>query len=160
MHARSEKETDVKRFISLAVVLFVAAPLFALDGARTDPQDRRAPAIVDEVIRMSQAGVGDDAIISYIRNTRQPISVTADDLIALTNAHVSERVVKAVQDEATARRDSRYGRSTVLVAPYGYGYPYYYSPYYYDPFWYPRLSLGVGFVFGPRFIGGVFRHHR
>lgn len=106
---------------------------------------------------MSQAGVADDAIVSYIRNTREPISVTADDLIALTNAHVSERVVKAVQDEAAARRDynQRYGRSTVLVAPYGYGYPYYY-----DPFWYPRYSLGVGFVFGPRFIGGGFRHHR
>jgi hypothetical protein len=157
-----KKEMPVKRLISLIAVLFVAATLFAFDeGTRPDPADRRGPAIIDEVIRMSQAGVGDDAIISYIRNTRQSFEVTSDDLIALTNARVSDRVVRALQDEAAARRNAarRYGRSTVLVAPYPY--PYYYDPYFYDPFFYPRFSLGVGFVFGgPRFIGGGFHHHR
>ena len=161
MRTMVEKEADVKRLMSLAIVFLVAAPLFALDDANRSDRGRRGPYMVDEVIRMSQAGVGDDAIISYIRNARDVFEVTSDDLIALTNAHVSERVVRALQDETAARRDSgrRYGRSTVLVSPYPY--PYYYDPYYYDPFFYARFSLGVGFVFGgPRFIGGGFRHHR
>lgn len=151
----------MKRLILLLAALLVAAPSFALDEAnRTDRPDRarRTVIIVDDVIRMSQAGVSDDAIISYIRNTREPFDVSADDLIAMTNARVSERVVKGLEDEAAARRDNydrreaRESRSTVYVTPYPYSYDPFYYPYY-DPFWYgPRFSFGVGFVFGPRFI--------
>jgi hypothetical protein len=148
----------VKRFLSLAVVLLVAAPLFALDDANRDRRDdRRGPTVVDDVIRMSEAGVADRAIIDYVNNYRQPFAVSADDLIALTNAHVSEAVVRAVQNDASNRdTNARYPRSTVLVSPYAYGYPYYYSPYY-DPFFYPRLTVGFGFGFG-RGFGGGFRH--
>jgi len=159
----------VKRLIPLIAVFLFAAPSFALDEAnRTDRPDRarRTVIVVDDVIRMAQAGVGDDAIIAYVRNTREPFDVSADDLIAMTNARVSEKVMKAVEDEAAARkdrdyhrRDARETRSTVYVAPY----PYYYDPFYYpyyDPFWYgPRVSFGFGFGFGPRFGGGG-RFHR
>ena len=148
----------MKHFLSLAVVLLVAAPLFALDDANRDRRDdRRGPTVVDDVIRMSEAGVADRAIIDYVNNYRQPFAVSADDLIALTNAHVSEAVVRAVQNDASNRdTNARYPRSTVLVSPYAYGYPYYYSPYY-DPFFYPRLTVGFGFGFG-RGFGGGFRH--
>ena len=159
----------MKRLILLLAVLLFTAPLFALDEAnRADRPDRarRTVIIVDDVIRMAQAGVGDDAIIAYVRNSREPFDVSADDLIAMTNAHVSEKVMKAVEDEAATRkdrdydrRDTRESRSTVYVTPY----PYYYDPYYYpyyDPFWYgPRVSFGFGFGFGPRFGGGG-RFHR
>jgi len=169
-HARvRNRRLSVKRLILLLAVLLFTAPLFALDEAnRTDRVDRarRTVIVVDDVIRMAQAGVGDDAIIAYVRDTREPFDVSADDLIAMTNAHVSERVIKAVEDEATARKDydrrgTRETRSTVYVAPY----PYYYDPFYYpyyDPFWYgPRVSFGLGFGFGPRFIGGGrFHRHR
>jgi hypothetical protein len=148
----------VKRFLSLAVVLLIAAPLFALDNADRDRRDdRRGPTVVDEVIRMSAAGVADSAIIDWVNNSRGPFAVTSDDLIALTNAHVSEAVIRAVQNDSSNRdTNARYPRSTVLVSPYVYGYPYYYSPYY-DPFFYPRLSIGFGFGFG-RGFGGGFRH--
>ncbi len=160
----------MKRSIPLLALLILAAtPLFALDETnRTDRSDRarRTVIVVDDVIRMSQAGVGDDAIIAYVRNTRELFDISADDLIAMTNARVSERVIKAVEDEAAARRESydrrrsREGRSTVFVAPYPYYDPFYY-PYYYDPFWYgPRFSFGIGFRFGPRFIGGGRHFHR
>ena len=148
----------MKRFFSLAVILLVAAPLFALDDASRDRRDdRRGPTVIDEVIRMSEAGVADSAIIAYVNNVREPFAVTADDLIALTNAHVSEAVIRSVQNDSSNRdANARYPRSTVLVSPYAYPYPYYYSPYY-DPFFYPRLSIGFGFGFGRRF-GGGFRH--
>ena len=112
---------------------------------------------------MAAAGVSDDAIVAYVRNTRDDFDVTADDIIAMTDAHVSREVVKAVVDEAAARRDRRGTgeRSYSMAAPY----PYYYNPYYpayYDPWWYgPRYSFGFGVGFGPRFGGGGFRgRHR
>jgi hypothetical protein len=170
MHVFVRRRLPVKRLIPLLAVLLFAAPSFALDDAsRTDRTDRgrRTVIVVDDVIRMAQAGVGDDAIIAYVRNTREPFDVSADDLIAMSNARVSERVMKAVEDEAAARKDydrreTRETRSTVYVSPYYYS-PYY-SPYYYpyyDPFWYgPRVSFGFGFGFGPRFGGGGRFHGR
>src|SRR5205085_6745476 len=106
---------NVKRFFSLAVILLVAAPLFALDDASRDRRDdRRGPTVIDEVIRMSEAGVADSAIIAYVNNVREPFAVTADDLIALTNAHVSEAVIRSVQNDSSNRdANARYPRSTV-----------------------------------------------
>ncbi|MBV8515966.1 MAG: hypothetical protein JO197_01060 [Acidobacteria bacterium] len=153
----------MKRFLPAVAVLLsltAAAPMFALDSpdrdgreTRTDRRDRTS--VIDDVIRMTQAGVGDDAIIKFVRDSRERYVVDADVIIALTDAHVSKPVLDAVMDYAYDRdeRGDRHtdGRtySTVYVRPY-YD-PWYsaYSPYYYDPFWYgPRLSIGLGFGFG------------
>ena len=148
----------MKRLIPLFALLLAvaAAPVFALDDANRNDRDKRT--LVDDVIRMSQAGVSDDAIISFVTHTRVRFDVTADDMIAMTNAHVSKEVVKAIVDEAADRRNGRrYGdRTAVYVAPPYYGWydPFFY-PYYYDPFYYgPRVSIGFRF-------GGYFRgRHR
>src|SRR2546430_9836737 len=100
----------MNRLIPLAALLLAAAtPLLALDDpARTDRTDRnRRVVIVDEVIRMSQAGVDDDAIISYVAKSREPFDVSADDIIAITDAHVAKDVIKAVVDESAARKGPR-----------------------------------------------------
>ncbi len=139
----------MKRTIYLLAILLclvAATPLFATQ--RT---------LVDDVIRMSQAGVSEDTIISFVHNAGGRFDVSADDVIAMTNANVSKNVIKAVVDEAAARKDGRYadgGRTTVVVSPgvYPYGYyPYYYDPFY-DPFW-PRVSIGFGFGFYRGFGG-------
>src|SRR2546428_14196682 len=95
----------MKGLIPLAALLLAAAtPLFALDDpARTDRTDRnRRIVIVDDVIRMSQAGVSDDALISYVAKSREPFDVGAGDIIVLTHAHVSEDGIKAVGGEVAA----------------------------------------------------------
>jgi hypothetical protein len=157
------------RWTALLATLLFVTPLFAIaidDGDRAPRTDRnrRTVIVVDDVIRMAAAGVSDDAIIAYVRNTRDDFDVTADDIIAMTDAHVSNDVVKAVVDEAAARKDRRGtgGRSYYAAAPYPYYYDPFYYPAYYDPFWYgPRFSFGVGARFGPRFGGGGFRgRHR
>jgi hypothetical protein len=156
----------MKRRITHAVaalffVLF-AAPLFAVQ--------RNA---VDEVIRMTRAGVAEDTILDYLEKTDARVVVTGDDVIAMTDAHVSKAVIKAVVDAADSRRSSNrdyrdrgYVAPRVVVAA-----PYYYDPYYsYDPFWYrPSFSLSFGFGgfgyggyrgghFGGGFRGGHGRH--
>jgi hypothetical protein len=128
------------RIIQAVAALFlvvVAAPLFAVQ--------RNA---VDEVIRMTQAGVAEDTILDYLEKTDARIVVTGDDVIAMTDAHVSKAVIKAVVDAADSRRNDRSYRDRGYVAPrVVVSTPYYYDPYYYyDPFWYrPSFSLSFGF---------------
>ena len=139
--------------VAALFLVLVAAPLFAVQ--------RNA---VDEVIRMTRAGVAEETMLDYLAKTDARIVVTGDDIIAMTDANVSKAVIKAVVDAAAARRDYRdrsYSSSPRVVVTA----PYYYDPYYYyDPFWYrPSLYLGFGFGGGYRFHGGGgFRggHHR
>jgi hypothetical protein len=137
------------RIIQAVAALFlvlVAAPLFAVQ--------RNA---VDEVIRMTRAGVAEDTILDYIERTDARIVVTGDDVIAMNDAHVSKAVIKAVVDAADSRRNNRDYRDRGYVAPrVVVAAPYYYDPYYYyDPFWYrPSFSLNLGFGFGGYRYGG------
>jgi hypothetical protein len=146
----------MKRRITHAVaalfLVLVAAPLFAVQ--------RNA---VDEVIRMTRAGVAEDTILDYLEKTDARVIVTGDDVIAMNDAHVSKAVIKAVVDAADSRRNDRSYRDRGYVAPrVVVASPYYYDPYYYyDPFWYrPSFSLGLSFGgFGYRggHFGGGFR---
>ena len=165
----------MKRVITAVAVLLLiaaAAPVFALDTT-PQSQDRRATAsIVDAVIRMSQAGVADGDIVAFVKKTRERFDVSADDIIAMTDAKVSKDVIHAVIDEADVRNgdDRRYATRTVVQPAVYVGSPWFWDPfYYYDPFWYqPRLSLSFGFGHyfgGHRYYGGGhyrggFRHHR
>jgi hypothetical protein len=161
----------VKRLTSLAflVILIGAVPVFALDEShdnRSANYDRHT--VIDDVIRMSQAGVSDESIIRFVHQSRDRYVVNADTIIALNDAHVSKAVINALMDNGNDRgdrrdADRRDGDRTVtervVVQPYPYyGYYGYYDPYWYDPFWYaPRLSIGFGFG---GFRGGFRGHGR
>lgn len=170
-----------RTLLAVAVALF-AVPLFALDA----PSAASRPDVVADVIRMAKAGVAEESILAFIRKSDARVDVTANDMIAMTEANVPKSVIKAVIDEADARdvrrddrrddrdrprderdraRDDRERTRVVervVVQP-----SYYWDPWYYDPFWYaPRISVGFGFGFG-HFGGGYyrggfghFRHHR
>jgi uncharacterized membrane protein YgcG len=149
-----KKGDPMKRtFYAVAVLLLTVAatPLFAVQKN-----------LVDDVIRMSKAGVAEDSIVEFVQKTDGRFECTADDVIAMSEAGVPKSVIHAVVNEAKARENGQRAdgdrvveRSTVVVSPgYGYGYyrPYYYDPFY-DPFWYqPRLSLSFGF--GRGYYGG------
>jgi hypothetical protein len=153
------------------VILIGAVPVFALDenrDSRTANNERDRHTVIDDVVRMSQAGVSDESIIRFIHQSRDGYVVNADTIIALNDAHVSKSVINALMDGAYDRGDHRDGgdrvvqeRVVVQPAPY-YGYYGFYDPYWYDPFWYaPRLSIGFGFGghFGG-YRGGHFGGHR
>src|SRR4051794_16095179 len=113
----------MKRFLSavaLLTIIAAAVPVFALDEPERDTRavTRDRTSVIDDVIRMTRAGVDDDAIIKFVRESRDQYVVDADVIIALTDAKVSKAVLNAVMDEAydrgsTNRRDDgRYtGRS-------------------------------------------------
>jgi hypothetical protein len=157
-------------FPAVAVLLFLSAavPVFALDGPANDARGERRDrtTVIDDVIRMSQAGVSDDAIIKFVRASRDSYVVNADVIIALTNAKVSKPVLDAVMDAASMRDDDRGNRrdderpaaTNVYVRPYV-GFDPFYPYYAYDPYWYaPRYSVSFGFGrwggFGGHYYGG------
>lgn len=152
--------------LSLLLTLLATAPLFAVD-------DSQRPTLVQDVIRMTQGGVSDQAIVAFIQNRRGTYTVTADDMIAMSDAKVSKDVMAFVANSAATSEPAtqtnpatqpndqnwRNRRSTerddveetrearTVVVPRVYVSPWWWDPwYYYDPFWYgPRLSLNLGF---------------
>jgi hypothetical protein len=141
----------MRRLTFLFLFLLAATPLLAVQTTKE--------TIVQDVIRMAKSGVDDDTIIEFVEKYDGRFDVSADDLIAMTEAKVSKDVIKSVVSEADARNeeaDKADGRDDerTYVRPSTVYYPYYapryYSPYtYYDPFWYgPRVSIGFGFGFG------------
>lgn len=135
----------------LLLLTFAAVPLFAVQRN-----------IVDDVVRMTKSGVAEDAILAYVDKYADKYELSADDIIAMTDAQVSREVLKAVLDHAEALpaeerdRERAERRTTVVVAPPYY--PYWADPFY-DPFWYmPRFFVNLGF--GGRYYRGGVIHYR
>lgn len=53
-----------------------------------------APAA--QVLKLSQAGVGEDVLLAYIRGVTSPFHLTADNIIALKNDKISSLVLVAM----------------------------------------------------------------
>jgi len=90
--------------------------------------DEGQPLTVADVEALARAGIGDDLIISQIRNSRTVYYLTTSDIIALKNAGVSERVIDFMINTRTetpsAQVEGVYGPvppqpvpQTVVVAP-------------------------------------------
>jgi uncharacterized protein DUF6600 len=60
-----------------------------------------APGL-QEVVKLSQAQMTDDVILSYIRNSGTPYSLSADDLLYLKSQNVSQNVIAALLQSQAA----------------------------------------------------------
>jgi hypothetical protein len=134
--------------VAVFILAFASTPLFAFSRS-----------VTSDVIRMTKAGVDEGTIIQFVKKTRGPIDLTGNDIVAMKEAGVTQKVIRTVIDEADGRdRDSYDGRrSVVVVSPYAYPYPYYYDPFWYPYYWGPSLSFSFGFG-GYRHFGGGFGH--
>ena len=90
----------------LAVLLCVTFPLAIIAQSNTNaPTATTASAgslSVDDVIKLSKAGVDDDVIIQKIKKQGQPFDLTTDQLIQFKSSSVSSRVIQAMLDPAKA----------------------------------------------------------
>jgi hypothetical protein len=82
-----------KSFSTLTAGLAVAMLLGA--GANVG-RAQALPSGVQDVVKLTQAGIADDVILSQIRNNQATYSLTADQIIALKNQGVSQPVIKAL----------------------------------------------------------------
>ncbi|HUZ16980.1 MAG TPA: YXWGXW repeat-containing protein [Spirochaetia bacterium] len=85
------------------VVLLAAASVTAAfaqagqaAGGETGVSSTNLSPGVADVIKLANAGVGDDVIIAYIAKSQQAFALTTDDIIALNNSKVSAQVITAI----------------------------------------------------------------
>jgi uncharacterized protein YcfJ len=63
-----------------------------------DRMDRGEPLTINDVIKLSQAGVNDETIIEYIRDTRSSYNLSQSQIRRLQDGDVSKRVVNFMID--------------------------------------------------------------
>ena len=100
----------LRRFLLLLTELLVVAtfcvaqsgvvylpPLKGSQGKQTKQTNPQSTSMtVDDVIKLQKAGLSDDLIIQQIRKKGQPFDLSADQIIQLKNASVSERVIQVM----------------------------------------------------------------
>jgi hypothetical protein len=112
-------------FITIAAAAVIVA-LTAGCSSLVTINDRAVS--VDDVIRMTEAGVGRDVIIRQIEVTRTRFELTPTDIIHLKKAGVDDKVLEVMVETEAYRRhfnDGEFGYD-----PYDYGFNYYSQ-------WYP-----------------------
>lgn len=154
-----------------SMLALVATLVFAFAGvpeASAEPEP--VPMTPDDVVRLVEAGMGDDVIIAKIREGGETFSLSVDDLLALKDAGVSDAVLatmvrtnveakrEAVRDEWEAYSDPRIEAGVALrwySRPWRPRYVRYRSPFVtcYDP--YPSWTFGYyGHSYGNIHVGG------
>ncbi len=156
----------IKRSLVFSAVFLMSALTFAQPAPRRET--RFANRLLDDVVEMTRAGLADETIVAYVeaRRSRLDSDMTAEDLIQLRRAGVSERVVRSIagltglpDDGSAVSRDVQTESGDDVAYPdepigYGYGYPYYAYGY---PYWYAYSPWFTG-GFVIRGFGGHFGH--
>jgi hypothetical protein len=99
----------MKTFL-LLLISMVGTGFAANAGAALDEQDRRVmerasprtidrmdrsePLTMNDVIKLSQAGVGDDTIINYMKESHSSYTLSQAQIRRLQDGGVSERVIQ------------------------------------------------------------------
>ena len=177
---------SMKRLAVFSAILFLA---LGASVAAAQTHSHAAPAthfsnpLLNDIVRMSAAGMRNDTIIAYVRarQSRLDVALTADDLIELRRAGVEEPVIQYLASVASFAgggsstapaprysNDSGEGE-TVAVDPGYSGYPRYYGGWgwgwgwgwpYYGYGWWGGPYWGGSIVIGGRFgHGGHFGGH-
>ncbi len=137
----------MKRVLLIAAIIFltlgsVGCGYTSLHGPEQTAPEKN-PMTMNDVIALSNDGVGDSLIIAQIQATQSAFVLSNEEIVHLKNAGVSERVIAAM---IKTNERSRKGVSSYVYAPH---------PYYGYPRSYWGLSLGWGHSYGGH-IGG---HH-
>ncbi len=97
----------------LALIAGVTIPL--LSATAQTPAGQAAPNLspgAAEVVKLAQAGMGDDVIVSYIRNSSIPFNLSADQILYLKDIGLSSQSITEMLN-----RDKALGSVAVAPAP-------------------------------------------
>ncbi|MDA8427478.1 MAG: YXWGXW repeat-containing protein [Treponema sp.] len=72
----------------------------------SSPSGAHPSAATADVLKMAAAGVGSDVLLAYVRGSKAPFDLSADDIIALTQAKVEPQVIQAMLERDAALRPS------------------------------------------------------
>jgi len=85
----------INRKIVSTLAASLAAAFFLSAGVNTGLAQALPPGIQD-VVKLTQAGISEDVILSQIKNNQAVYNLTADQIILLKNQGVSQNVIKAL----------------------------------------------------------------
>jgi hypothetical protein len=100
------EEKLVRKTIFVVVLLAVSPLLFAQQALNNDA-----------VIKLVKAGLGDDLIVTTVSASAGSYDISADGLIALKNAGVSDKVVAAIVSKASAPVPAAAPAAAAMSAP-------------------------------------------
>jgi len=86
----------VKRKIVSTLAASLAATLLLGAGANSGFAQTALPPGIQDVVKLSQAGISDEIILSQIKNNQATYNLTADQIILLKSQGVSQPVIKAL----------------------------------------------------------------
>jgi len=96
---KSEERIDGKPIVQVAlawmIIGWMCCSVGSTGNAQTPPSNLSPD--LQEVVKLSQAHMGDDVIVNYIRNSGKSYKLSADDLIYLNSQGVSQGVISALQ---------------------------------------------------------------
>jgi hypothetical protein len=101
----------------------------------------RPPGLTtEEVVKLTKSGLSDDVVVEKIKEAGVTVRPTADQLAALKQEGVSDRVLQALVEAPITGTEQRVVE--YVYYPRSYYYPYYY-PYSYPYYWgYPHYYWG------------------
>jgi hypothetical protein len=113
-------------------------------GIHSSGSDTLAVMTKDDVIALAKAKVSDDIILSQIKASGSHFRLSTQDIVSLTNAGVSSKVIDAmIKTDEQSQHAEASGGSTAYYPGYWYDYDPFWDP------WYPSFYVG--------YAGGFFR---
>jgi hypothetical protein len=94
------------KFKGIASIMLAAGLAVSVAQAQTTPP--ALPAGVQDVVKLTQAGLSEDVILSQVKNAGASYNLSTDQLIYLSKSGVSQNVIKALMTT---------GASSAAVAP-------------------------------------------
>lgn len=86
---------------SLLLCLILLGRSAIVDAQSVVAHSQSKTITVEDVIKLTKAGLNDDIIIQQIRKSGQTVGLSTDQLLQLKSAQVSDRVIQALIDSAS-----------------------------------------------------------
>jgi hypothetical protein len=122
----------LKIFKDIGLIAALALPLVSAFG-QTDPAAApasgtatnaplampatRAQANIAEIVKLSKAGLGDDVVLAYVKNSHAMFHLKADDILQLKDAGVSSGVITAMLNHDSALLEQSRAQSPMAPVP-------------------------------------------
>lgn len=115
------------RLGSIAALSLCLAPGFAFASETVDTQQPAVLPWISAVVKMNDAGVPQDVMANYVKNTSACLTLSADDIIYLHNHNVPTPLVTAMIEHGAAAPSASPAASVPMPATPApapvYGYP-------------------------------------
>ena len=106
------------RLALLAFSLCVSFPIAAQSSHEIYLAPTTKPVTVQDIIKLSKAGISDDTIIEQIRAKHQSFDLSTDQLLQLKEARVSERVIQVmINPQSNGNSTNAAGVTKPVVQP-------------------------------------------